>query len=100
MSGDLVDESDLRAIPELKSLQILDEDHPAARLLASPASANVIAEAANTVRLFELLRRDEYLAIAAVRFRMENSPDIRVYFQLRQATNDTGRDFSELNKSQ
>ena len=77
-----MDEADLKAIPQLAHLQILDEDHPAVLTLVGTRAADLIAEAADTGRLFDLLHRDEYQPIAAVRFRRQDSEGIRVYFRL------------------
>lgn len=74
-------ETDLKAVPKLSQLAILDEDDAAARRLTVEFSAGEIAEAADTVRLFDLLHRDEYEAVAAVRFR-KPGPEVRVYFRL------------------
>lgn len=73
-------EADMQAVPELKQLPILDEHDPRARRLTDESSAEVVAEAADTVRLFDLLHRDEYQPIAAVRFLKPES--VRVYFRL------------------
>ena len=77
-----MNEASLKAIPKLDQLQILDQDHPASRLLVAQSSANVIAEAIDTFRLFDLLHREEYQPIAAVRFVEADSTKIRVYFHL------------------
>jgi hypothetical protein len=77
-----MDEADVKAIPELEQLQILEQDHSAARFLIAGTYANTIAEATDTVRLFELLHRDEYQPMAAVRFREPEPVSIRVYFRL------------------
>jgi hypothetical protein len=77
-----MNEADLKAIPELDQLQVLDQDHPAVRSLLADTTSEIVAEATDTVRVFELLHRDEYLPIAAVRFAEGGSVGIRVYFKL------------------
>jgi hypothetical protein len=77
-----MNEADLKAIPELKHLQVLDEHHPAVRFLLDDMSSDLVAEATDTVRLFELLHREEYQPIAAVRFTEDGTREVRVYFQL------------------
>lgn len=75
-------ESELRAIEELEELPLFDEDDPAIEDLIAETSADSIAEVEDTVRLHELLHRNEYQALAAVRFRETQQESIRVYFRL------------------
>lgn len=86
-------EADLKTIPELQQLPFLDLDDPEARSLTAGTSPTVIAEAVDTVRLYELLHRDEYEAVAAVRFREPEPDSVRVYFRLldRDEPDDTRR---------
>ncbi|MCC7424775.1 MAG: hypothetical protein IT428_31275 [Planctomycetaceae bacterium] len=74
-------EHELQAIAELKDLAILDASDPAAAMLTSPFHACDIAEADNTVRLFELLHRDEYRPVCGIRTGTGAASQIRVYFR-------------------
>lgn len=73
-------ERELRSVPELQALPVFEEDDPNARDLASRSKALDIAEADDTRRLFELLRRNEYRALGVVRERNDPSR-VRVYFE-------------------
>jgi hypothetical protein len=77
-------EAEVKAVPELQQLPILDERDPLAQSLMDATSAGVIAETVDTLRLFELLHRAEYRPVAAVRFEEAEAEteSIRVYFRL------------------
>jgi hypothetical protein len=77
-----MDERDLQAVPQLQQLPIWGEDEPEAQSLIADSSAEVIAEAADTARLHDLLHRSEYRPVAVVRFGKSVFPSVRVYFRL------------------
>lgn len=74
-------EQDLRIIPALRELQILDADHPTTRSIASDYAASDIAVADDTVRLWDLLHRREYRALCGVRREHGGESVVRVYFR-------------------
>ena len=80
-------ESDLKLIEALQDLPMLSPDDPYAAGIADPAAAARIAAADDLVRLHDLLYRDEYRPIAAVRYGSETD-QVRVYFELRDRTQD------------
>lgn len=73
-------ESEIRAIETLNDMPILDEDDPSAKSITSESAALNVAEAEDTMRLHELLHRDEYRPLAAVRYRRAEGDSICVYF--------------------
>ena len=74
-------ESDLRAIEALRDLQILDPDHPAAVAMIRDHRMCEIAEADDTVRLWDLLHHREYEVLCAIRQPDDDSSPLRVYFR-------------------
>jgi hypothetical protein len=78
-------EHELKLIEALQDLPILAPDDPWAVAVTDRAAACQVAEADDLVRLHELLYRDEYRPVVAVRCGC--GPDrIRVYFELRDRT--------------
>ena len=80
-------ESDLKLIGAVQDLPILSPEDPYAAAIADPAEAARIAAADDLVRLHDLLYRDEYRPIAAVRCGSATD-EVRVYFELRDRTQD------------
>jgi hypothetical protein len=75
-----MEEAEIRAIDALKGLPILDDGDPSAKGIIANASATSIAEAEDTLRLYELLHRSEYKPVAGIRYRRANGERIYVYF--------------------
>lgn len=71
---------DLHHLPELEDVPVLQEDDPIAVRIISPEQALRVAEATDVIRARELLCRDEYEVLAAVRFRRNHGEQVRVYF--------------------
>lgn len=72
-------EDELKAIPALTELPVFDEEDAFARLLASPSEVFEIAEVEDIVRLHDLLHRDEYKPVGAVRYRRHDFERVCVY---------------------
>lgn len=72
---------DLRKIHELKDLPILEDSDPRAVEIAAPRNFRDIAEAENTIRAYDLLHRNEYLPLAAIRSAGPQPDRVRVYFR-------------------
>jgi hypothetical protein len=80
MNGTL-NERDLKKNPSTQSLPVIDEHDCHANRYLDDDSVFKYAEASDSIRLFELLHRDEYEPVAAVRGRTGGSSFIRVYFR-------------------
>lgn len=72
-------ENDLKAIPELRELPVFEEGDSFAQMIASRAEALEIAEVDDPVRLHDMLHRDEYQPVGAVRYRRHDRERICVY---------------------
>ena len=75
-------EQDVNSIIELKDLPVFDEEDPRAAQVANGTATFDIAAAEDTVRLHELLHREEYRPVGAVRSRRDQNDTICVYFAL------------------
>lgn len=75
-----MDETEIKAIHALKNLPILDEDEPSAKTITEGSSAYSVAEAEDMTRLHDLLHRDEYRPLVAIRYRQKRGKCICVYF--------------------
>ena len=73
-------EADLKAVAILENLPVLDECEPKAKSITAN-SASKIAEAADMVRLHELLHRHEYQPLAVIRYRRDDGECVCVYFR-------------------
>jgi hypothetical protein len=72
---------DVEKIPELADRPILSDRDPRAVALMNPNRAEDIAEAVDTLRLFDLIHRnEEYRPMAIVCFGAESTGDVKVYF--------------------
>jgi len=71
---------DLQKIAKLADLSILHNGDAKARELMNSTRSLDIAEAVDTVRLFELLHRDEYQPLGIVQFGSEDEGEVKVYF--------------------
>lgn len=80
-----MDESALRRTPLPGDVPVVDRNHPLARQCTGDKCVNEIAEAADTIRLYQLLQRPEYRPVAVVRFRHDGLNSVRVYFRRTQA---------------
>jgi len=72
---------DIERIQELADRPIVSASDPHAVALMNPDRAADIAEAVDTMRLFELIHRhEEYRPMAIVYFGSERDGDVKVYF--------------------
>lgn len=62
-------------------LPIFDAENQSAEIYLSEKNANRFAEVTDTYRLHDLLHRDEYRPVAAIRFHRNSHAFVRVYFQ-------------------
>lgn len=72
--------ADLQHIPELANIPVLDQHDPRAAAIITPEQSLKFAEADSVIRARELLCRDEYQVIAAVRFLTDDVEYVRIYF--------------------
>jgi hypothetical protein len=79
-------EQDVRSIPQLRDLPVFDEEDPRAQQITSGTASFDITAAEDTVRLHDLLHREEYRALGAVRFHREQNDTVCVYFVLHDHT--------------
>lgn len=94
MANELM-ERDLYRNPSTQSLPVIDEDDQRAQRCLCASRICEFAEASDSIRLFELLHRDEYEPVAAVRHRTDGCPTIRVYFRKLHETILPGNDNGE-----
>ena len=79
-------EEEVKSVPQLQDLPVFDEEDPRAAEIANGTATFDIAAAENTVRLHDLLHREEYRPLGAVRFHREPNDTICVYFALADHT--------------
>ena len=70
-----------RNCPLSKSLKLMEADDPDAQKYLIPDNAHRFAEATGMYRYYELLHRNEYRPVAAIRFQRLGESFVRVYFQ-------------------
>lgn len=75
-----MEETEIRAIEALRGLPIFEDGDPSATSIIGDASATSIAEAEDTLRLHELLHRNEYKPVAGIRKRRSIGTCVYVYF--------------------
>jgi hypothetical protein len=94
-------EQDLRRYPRLAQLVIHDEDDPCTKPLQAENRCNTIAEAADLLRLQDLLTRREYEPIGIVRFSKTREGEVSVFFRLKDTDDDLGgeEDFAQPQNS-
>lgn len=80
-----MDESVLNRTPLPDDVPVVDQNHPLARRCTCEKCVNEIAEAADTIRLYQLLQRPEYRPVAVVRCGHDGLNSVRVYFRRTQA---------------
>ncbi|MEX0703504.1 MAG: hypothetical protein WD069_15525 [Planctomycetales bacterium] len=73
--------NEIRSIAALVELPVFEASDPQANRITDTAHADDVAEAADMMRVQELLHRTEYRPIAAVRAPAEGPDCVRVYFQ-------------------
>lgn len=74
-------EHDLKKSSLTKFLPVIEADDRRAELLLREEKVNEFAEVSDTFRLFDLLHRDEYRPLAAIRYHDDRESFVRVYFQ-------------------
>lgn len=74
-------EQDLKKSALTKFLPILDAETQTAEIYLREENAGKFAEVTDTFRLYDLLHRDEYRPVAAIRFHRNGESAVRVYFQ-------------------
>ena len=74
-------EQDLKKCALTRFLTIIDEDNEIADLYLREENSARFAEVTDTVRLHDLLHRDEYRPVAAIRCHNDSEIFVRVYFQ-------------------
>lgn len=74
-------EQQWRNCPLTKSLKVMEADDPDARIYLTPDNADRFAEATAMYRFYDLLHRNEYRPVAAIRFHRHGEHFVRVYFQ-------------------
>ena len=79
-------EEEVKSIPQLQDLPIFDEKDPRAAEIANGTATFDIAAAEDSVRLHDLLHREEYRPVGAVRCHREQGDTICVYFALADHT--------------
>lgn len=79
-------EEEVKSIPQLQELPVFDEEDPRAAEIMSGQATFDIAPAEDTVRLHDLLHREEYRAVGAVRFQRDQCETVCVYFALADRT--------------
>ena len=77
----LLNEQDLKKNPSTESVPVLDGGDGNAERYLDSVRVCEFAEAADPIRLVQLLHRTEYEPVVAVRDRTSNSALIRVYFR-------------------
>ena len=79
-------EQDLKNHPSTRSLVVIEASDRRAKRYVCEESMCQYAEVTDTIRLSELLHRDEYHPVAAIRHPNDVSPYIRVYFRQLHST--------------
>ncbi|HET6425170.1 MAG TPA: hypothetical protein VFG20_15895 [Planctomycetaceae bacterium] len=81
--------SDLQTIADFAQVPILSAVDPQAKAVVDPARFEEIAEAADTVRLFDLLHRQQYHLVAIIRVDDGFGEEARAYFTRRDCGSET-----------
>jgi len=76
-----MDEKILQTHEATRSLPILDETDWIAEFLNSQSIGENLAEASDTIRMFDLLNSSDYRPVAAIRTSDGESAGIRLYFR-------------------
>jgi len=80
-----MEEKFLQTHPATRSVPIFDETDWIADFLNSEKIVESLAEASDTIRMHDLLHRNDYRPIAAVRTWKGNSQQVRLFFQRRSS---------------